>query len=44
MANEFEQLPTGRTGPAQPQRLAHLAAMVRGRGACAHPDGVSRLA
>jgi NADH:ubiquinone oxidoreductase subunit F (NADH-binding) len=44
LATEFEQLTYGPTGPGQRQRLAHLALMVRGRGACAHPDGVSRLA
>jgi NADH:ubiquinone oxidoreductase subunit F (NADH-binding) len=45
LANEFEQLTDGGTpGPAHPQRLTHLAGMVRGRGACGHPDGVTRLA
>lgn len=44
LASEFEQLTYGASGPGHPKRLAHVAAMVRGRGACAHPDGVTRLA
>jgi NADH:ubiquinone oxidoreductase subunit F (NADH-binding) len=44
LATEFEQLTYGSSGPGHPRRLAHLAELVRGRGACAHPDGVSRLA
>lgn len=44
LAEEFEQLTYSSSAAARPQRIAELAAMVRGRGACAHPDGVSRLA
>ena len=44
LATEFEQLTYGSSGAGHPRRLEHLAGMVRGRGACAHPDGVSRLA
>jgi NADH:ubiquinone oxidoreductase subunit F (NADH-binding) len=44
LASEFEQLTYGASGAGRPQRLAELAQMVRGRGACAHPDGVTRLA
>jgi NADH:ubiquinone oxidoreductase subunit F (NADH-binding) len=44
MAEGFEQLSYGRSGPQQTERLARLARIVHGRGACAHPDGVTRLA
>jgi NADH:ubiquinone oxidoreductase subunit F (NADH-binding) len=44
LSNEFEQLTYGASGSSRPQRLAELAELVRRRGACAHPDGVSRLA
>jgi NADH:ubiquinone oxidoreductase subunit F (NADH-binding) len=43
IAREFALAVHG-LGDAEPsRRLEHLAARVRGRGACAHPDGVSRL-
>ncbi len=44
LAEEFEQAASSSAATAHPQRIADLAAMVRGRGACAHPDGVTRLA
>jgi len=44
LADELEQLTHGASAPAGPQRVAELATLVRGRGACAHPDGVTRLA
>jgi len=44
LATEFEQLTYGAAAPSGPQRIAELSAMVRGRGVCAHPDGVTRLA
>ncbi|MGA2162868.1 MAG: NADH-ubiquinone oxidoreductase-F iron-sulfur binding region domain-containing protein [Solirubrobacteraceae bacterium] len=44
IASAFEQLSggAGKRDAAEP-RLRSLAALVRGRGACSHPDGVSRL-
>jgi NADH:ubiquinone oxidoreductase subunit F (NADH-binding) len=42
LASAFEELAAGTTRDVQ--RLDHLAAVVRGRGACAHPDGASALA
>jgi NADH:ubiquinone oxidoreductase subunit F (NADH-binding) len=44
LANEFEQLSYGASGAGHPQRLARVAGMLARRGACAHPDGVSKLA
>jgi NADH:ubiquinone oxidoreductase subunit F (NADH-binding) len=43
IAREFALAAAG-VGSAEPsRRLEHLAARVRARGACGHPDGVSRL-
>ena len=42
LAAAFEQLSAGTDGDVR--RLDHLATVVRGRGACAHPDGASALA
>ncbi len=39
LAEAFEDLVGGRTGP----EVEAVAALVRGRGACAHPDGTARL-
>lgn len=39
LAEAFEDLVHGRSGP----EVEALAALVRGRGACAHPDGTARL-
>jgi NADH:ubiquinone oxidoreductase subunit F (NADH-binding) len=44
LASEFAALTQRRAVAADPQRIAQLAAIVRGRGACGHPDGVSHLA
>ena len=44
LAGELEQLTHGVPAPAAPQRIEALAALVRRRGACGHPDGVSRMA
>ena len=44
LASEFEQLTFASSDPGHPKRLAHIAMMVAGRGACGHPDGVTRLA
>jgi NADH:ubiquinone oxidoreductase subunit F (NADH-binding) len=39
----FELLLRGAAGPRTQRRLAELGSLVRGRGACSHPDGVARL-
>jgi NADH:ubiquinone oxidoreductase subunit F (NADH-binding) len=43
LAGVLQRLAAGRGEPADPARLQRWTAMVRGRGACAHPDGVARL-
>ncbi len=43
IASTMEQLTLGAAGPSAQQRLASLSSLVRGRGACSHPDGVARL-
>jgi NADH:ubiquinone oxidoreductase subunit F (NADH-binding) len=43
IASTMEQLTLGAAGPRAQQRLASLGALVRGRGACSHPDGAARL-
>jgi NADH:ubiquinone oxidoreductase subunit F (NADH-binding) len=43
LAGVLERLATGHGGRADAARLARWTEMVRGRGACAHPDGVARL-
>ena len=44
LAGEFEWLTRGAGAPDAVRRIAELAAVVRGRGACGHPDGVSGFA
>lgn len=43
IAGTVEQLALGAAGPDARRRLASLTALVRGRGACSHPDGAARL-
>jgi NADH:ubiquinone oxidoreductase subunit F (NADH-binding) len=43
LAGVLERLATGYGGRDDAARLARWTRMVRGRGACAHPDGVARL-
>ena len=43
LAGVLERLASGRGGREDAARLARWTEMVRGRGACAHPDGVARL-
>jgi NADH:ubiquinone oxidoreductase subunit F (NADH-binding) len=43
IAGALEQLATGRAEPDARQRLQRWARLVRGRGACRHPDGAVRL-
>jgi NADH:ubiquinone oxidoreductase subunit F (NADH-binding) len=43
LASTLEQVLTGTAGRGAGDRLAHLSAIVRRRGACSHPDGAARL-
>jgi NADH:ubiquinone oxidoreductase subunit F (NADH-binding) len=43
IADDLEQLWSGRTGADLVARLGRRADLVDGRGACRHPDGVARL-
>jgi NADH:ubiquinone oxidoreductase subunit F (NADH-binding) len=43
LAGVLERLAAGHGGRDDAARLARWTRMVRGRGACAHPDGVARL-
>ena len=43
MASALEQLATGRPPQDSTELLARWAGLVRGRGACAHPDGAAAL-
>ena len=43
IARDLEWLSSGRRRPRQPRTIASRAAVVDGRGACRHPDGVARL-
>jgi NADH:ubiquinone oxidoreductase subunit F (NADH-binding) len=43
LASTLEHVLGGIAGSGSPDRLAHLSAIVRRRGACSHPDGVARL-
>ncbi len=43
VADDLEQLAFGRPASAVADRLWHRLALVEGRGACRHPDGVVRL-
>jgi NADH:ubiquinone oxidoreductase subunit F (NADH-binding) len=43
LAGVLERLAAGRGDRGDAARLARWTEMVRGRGACAHPDGVARL-
>ncbi|HYB22672.1 MAG TPA: NADH-ubiquinone oxidoreductase-F iron-sulfur binding region domain-containing protein [Solirubrobacteraceae bacterium] len=44
LATSFEELAGGVAQADAGRRIAQLAALVQGRGACRHPDGVARLA
>ncbi len=43
IADAVERIAVGRAEHGAQRELARLAALVRGRGACSHPDGASRL-
>jgi NADH:ubiquinone oxidoreductase subunit F (NADH-binding) len=43
LADLFERYATGRVLQGDAQRFARWTAMVRGRGACHHPDGTARM-
>jgi NADH:ubiquinone oxidoreductase subunit F (NADH-binding) len=43
IATSLEEISGGGAQPNIYQRLTRLAALVRGRGACAHPDGAARM-
>jgi NADH:ubiquinone oxidoreductase subunit F (NADH-binding) len=43
IADDLEQLWSGRTDASLMDRIRHRAVEVDGRGACRHPDGVARL-
>jgi NADH:ubiquinone oxidoreductase subunit F (NADH-binding) len=43
LAEVLERVATGRMVQGDGQRLARWTEMVRGRGACHHPDGVARM-
>jgi NADH:ubiquinone oxidoreductase subunit F (NADH-binding) len=43
IATTFGEIAGGTAQPNVHQRLTRLAALVRGRGACAHPDGAARM-
>jgi NADH:ubiquinone oxidoreductase subunit F (NADH-binding) len=43
LAAVLERYATGRTEPGDRERLGRWSAMVRGRGACHHPDGTARM-
>jgi NADH:ubiquinone oxidoreductase subunit F (NADH-binding) len=43
IASTVEQLTLGAAGRDAQRRLASLGSLVRGRGACSHPDGAARL-
>jgi len=43
LAEAFEDLVRGRSGPITEPGVEAIAALVHGRGACAHPDGTARL-
>ena len=44
LARLFARLAYGDTNGKLPQEISRLAALVTGRGSCAHPDGTARLA
>jgi NADH:ubiquinone oxidoreductase subunit F (NADH-binding) len=43
LADVLERFATGRTWPDDVDRLRRWTSLVRGRGACHHPDGVARM-
>jgi NADH:ubiquinone oxidoreductase subunit F (NADH-binding) len=43
LAAVLDRFATARTVPGDGERLVRWTEMVRGRGACAHPDGVARM-
>ena len=43
LAEVVERFASGRTSPGDGERLVRWIDMVRGRGACAHPDGAARM-
>ena len=43
IAGALERITAGRAEPGARERVAHWAGLVRGRGACRHPDGAVRL-
>ncbi|MGN6721284.1 MAG: NADH-ubiquinone oxidoreductase-F iron-sulfur binding region domain-containing protein, partial [Marmoricola sp.] len=44
LADHFRALVNGRATDATLQELGRISGLVRGRGACSHPDGTARLA
>lgn len=44
LAHHFRALANGRADEATMQELGRISGLVRGRGACSHPDGTVRLA
>jgi NADH:ubiquinone oxidoreductase subunit F (NADH-binding) len=43
IADTLELMAAGRAGPGARERVRRCAGMIRGRGACRHPDGAVRL-
>jgi NADH:ubiquinone oxidoreductase subunit F (NADH-binding) len=43
IATGLEEIAGGAAQPNAPMRLTRLAGLVRGRGACAHPDGAAKM-
>jgi NADH:ubiquinone oxidoreductase subunit F (NADH-binding) len=43
IAGLLTRLAAGETSPSLPAEIERVSALVRGRGACAHPDGAARF-